>query len=205
MTNVAVSSILSQWKWQKHVYGMNRQLHFHHKHWLNRQFTETKLDFFQGDWKSAEGFSSIILHLTWFQVLLSLSTEYLSPFHHCTCILLVSSIIFSLWGYLPPLFRLHSQTAGLFIIPRKYMTQQGFECQQGFHLVLWRKIFQISKAFFIQNPFIKWPLLQNRFYCVNISWHKLSLHIMMRHSISLPTTHILKYGLLMKSLFTRWY
>lgn len=43
-----------------------------------------------------------VLPPTWFQVLLSLSPEYFSPFHHCTCILLVSPLVFSLWGYLPP-------------------------------------------------------------------------------------------------------
>lgn len=52
--------------------------------------------------KSFKGKYSTIILLTWFQVLLSLLSEYFSPFHHCTCILLVSSIIFSFWEYLLP-------------------------------------------------------------------------------------------------------
>jgi len=116
-----IESIIENWK----------KIHFSIiKNWLVTISEDFQGFFF---WKY-----TIILHYTRFQVLLSLSTEYFSPFHHCTCFLLVSLIIFSFWWYLPPIFRLHSQTALLLIKPPNKKTHRNLECQQGFHLVLWR-------------------------------------------------------------------
>jgi hypothetical protein len=126
MTNVASS----KWYWINHR-KLKKNSFFHHQKLVSYNIWGFSGGFFF--WKY-----TIILHYTRFQVLLSLSTEYFSPFHHCTCFLLVSFIIFSFWWYLPPVFRLHSQTALLLIKPPNKKTHRNLECQQGFHLVLWR-------------------------------------------------------------------